>query len=118
VLKEFKEFIDKGDLVTIAVGLILALALTDLVNSLVDNIINPIIAAVFKEPNFDELTVEIGEGVITYGRFITALISFLILAFVLFLMVKGYNALTRKKEEEAGPTEVELLTEIRDSLKK
>lgn len=116
MLKEFREFIDKGDLVTIAVGLILALALNDLINSLVENIINPIIGAIFGEPNFNELTLDIGKGVITYGTFITALISFVILAFVLFLMVKAYNRFTADRSD--GPSEVDLLTEIRDSLNK
>ena len=118
MLKEFKEFINKGDIVTIAVGLILALALFSVVESLIADIITPIIAAIFGEPDFSALTLDIGDGVITYGNFLNALFAFIVIAFILFLMVKGYNKLTRKQEEDAGPTEVDLLTEIRDSLKR
>jgi len=118
VLKEFKEFIASGDLIAIAVGLIMALTLFEVIDSLVVNIINPIIAAVFGKPDFSELTLDIGDGVITYGNFLNAVITFIIVAFVLFLLVKGYNAITKKKDEEEGPTEVDLLTEIRDELKK
>jgi len=116
LLKEFKEFIDNGDLVTIAVGLILALALNDLIGSLTENIIMPIVAAIFGEPNFDELTFSLADTDIFYGRFITALVGFIILAFVLFLMVKAYNKATRKKEEDPGPSEIDLLTQIRDKI--
>ncbi len=118
MLKEFKEFINKGDIVTIAVGLIMALALFAVIESLVADIITPIIAAIFGEPDFSALTLDIGDGVITYGAFLNTVFAFIIIAFVLFLIVKGYNALTRKQEEEAGPSEVDLLTEIRDELKK
>ncbi len=118
MLKEFREFIASGDLIAIAVGLIMALTLFDVINSLVENIINPIIAAVFGKPDFSELTLDIGDGVIKYGNFLNALITFVIIAFVLFLMVKLYNKVTGKVDEDDGPSEVDLLTEIRDSLNK
>jgi large conductance mechanosensitive channel len=117
MIKEFKEFISKGNLVEIAIGLILALAFAGLVSSFTENLINPIIGAIFGQPNLDRLVIEIGDAELRYGAFLTTLINFLIVAFVLFLVVKAYNRAFPKKEEEAGPTEVELLTQIRDELR-
>jgi large conductance mechanosensitive channel len=117
MLKEFKEFAFKGNLIEVAVGLVLALAFTAVVTSLVDDVIMPIVAAIFGKPNFDDITFTIGDGVVRIGSFITVLVSFLIIAWVLFLIVKAANRMMPKKDEEAGPTEIELLTEIRDSLR-
>ena len=118
MLKEFKEFISKGNLVEIAVGLILALAFAALVASFTENLINPIIGAIFGQPNFDSLVIDIGDAQLRYGAFLTTLLNFLIVAFVLFLVVKAYNRMAPKEEEVGGPTDVELLTEIRDELRK
>lgn len=117
MIKEFKEFISKGNLVEIAVGLILALAFAGLVTSFTENLINPIIGAIFGQPNLDRLVIEIGDAELRYGAFLTTLINFLIVAFVLFLVLRAYNRAFPKKEEEAGPTEVQLLTQIRDELR-
>jgi large conductance mechanosensitive channel len=117
MFKEFKEFAFKGNLIEIAVGLVLALAFVAVVTALVDGVIMPIVAAIFGKPNFDDITFTIGDGVVRIGTFITALVNFLIIAWVLFLIVKAANRLMPKKEEETGPTEIELLTEIRDSLR-
>ncbi|HWC71806.1 MAG TPA: large conductance mechanosensitive channel protein MscL [Actinomycetota bacterium] len=117
MLKEFKEFAFKGNLIEVAVGLVLALAFTAVVTSLVDDVIMPIVAAIFGKPNFDDITFTIGDGVVRIGSFITVLVSFLIVAWVLFLIVKAANRMMPKKDEAAGPTEIELLTEIRDSLR-
>ena len=118
MLKEFKEFISKGNLVEIAVGLILALAFAGLVTSFTDHLISPIIGAIFGQPNFDSLVIDIGEAQLRYGAFLTTLLNFLIVAFVLFLVVKAYNRMAPKEEEVGGPTDIELLTEIRDELRK
>jgi large conductance mechanosensitive channel len=118
MFREFKEFISKGNLVEIAVGLILALAFAGLVTSFTENLISPIIGAIFGQPNFDRLVIEIGDARLRYGAFLTTLLSFLIVAFVLFLMVKAYNRAFPKKEAPGGPTEIELLTEIRDALRR
>lgn len=123
MIDEFKKFIMKGNLVEIAVGLILALKFTDVVNSFVEGIISPIIGAVFGVPSFSEKTLEIGDGVLLYGAFIDTLIAFLITGFVLFLIVKAYN---RAKEARKGtaaaeddtPDDIVLLREIRDSLQR
>lgn len=123
MLKEFKDFIMKGNLIEIAVGLILALAFKTVIDRLVDSVITPIIAAIGGQPNFSSLTLDIGDGVVRYGRFLDALIAFVIIGFVLFLVVKAYNRmvdLARRKgetEETGEDTEqIVLLREIRDSL--
>ena len=118
MIKEFKEFISKGNLVEIVVGLILALAFAGLVASFTENLINPIIGAIFGQPNFDSLVIEMGDAQLRYGAFLTTLLNFLIVAFVLFLVVKAYNRMARKEEDVGGPTETELLTEIRDELRR
>ena len=117
MVQEFKEFISKGNLVEIAVGLILALAFAGLVSSFTENLINPLIGAIFGQPNFDSLVIDIGDAELRYGAFLTTLINFLIVAFVLFLIIKAYNRTFPKDEHPAGPTEVELLTQIRDELR-
>jgi large conductance mechanosensitive channel len=116
--KEFKEFALKGNLVETAVALVLALAFTDMVKAFIADIITPIIAALFGKPDFSNLTFTINDSVFRYGDFINFVISFVLVAFVLFMIIKGVNALRKKKEEEpSGPTEVELLTEIRDGIR-
>lgn len=123
MLKEFKDFIMKGNLIEIAVGLILALAFKTVVDSFVADIITPIIAAVGGEPNFDSLVLDIGDGQITYGTFLNTVVSFVIIGFVLFMIVKAYNKMVevaRRKgeteETEEDSAEVVLLREIRDAL--
>lgn len=105
----------------LAVGFIMGIAFQGVVTSLVDNIIMPIVAIPFGQPNFDEMTVTVGDSVIMYGAFITAAVIFLLTALAVFLfIVKPYNSLRGrygKEEESAGPSEVELLIEIRDSLR-
>jgi large conductance mechanosensitive channel len=115
--KEFKDFINRGNLVELAVAFVLGAAFAALVTSLVENIFTPLIAAVFGEPDFSNLSFEVNESEILYGAFLNALISFVVIAFVLFLVVKAYNRFKEEQgEDPAGPSEVELLTEIRDAL--
>lgn len=121
MVQEFKEFISKGNVVMLAVGFIMGVAFQAVVNSLVENIIMPIVAIPFGEPNFNSLTWEINGSVIMWGSFVTAAVVFLLTALAVFLfIVKPYNTLTarfaKESEEEVAPTEIELLTEIRDSL--
>lgn len=129
VLQEFKDFINKGGVFEVAVGLILALAFKPIVDSLVADIIMPIVGRIFGSPDFSALKINLGgeectadgfcqEAAIRYGAWINTVISFIIIGFVLFLMVKAYNRSTNKVEEAAGPTELDLLTEIRDALKR
>ena len=123
MLEEFKKFIMKGNLIEIAVGLILALKFTDVVNSFVDGIISPIIGAVFGAPSFKDKTLEIGDGVLLYGAFIDALIAFVITGFVLFMIVKAYNKAkdlrrATPEAEDDTPDDIALLREIRDTLQR
>jgi large conductance mechanosensitive channel len=96
---------------------VLGAAFAGVVKTFTDGILMPIIAAIFGKPNFDSLTLDIGDGVVLYGTFLSAVVNFLIVAAALFVVIKAATKLMRQQEEEAGPTEVELLTEIRDALR-
>jgi len=117
MFKEFKEFVSRGNLVELAIAFVLATAFAPVVLSIVDNIFMPIIAAIVGQPDFASLGFDIGEARIYYGTPLTLIINFLIIAFVCFLVVKAYNNMKKSDDEDSGPTEVELLTEIRDSLR-
>ena len=123
-IKEFKEFAMKGNVMDMAVGVIIGGAFGKIVSSLVDDVLMPIIGTLTGGVNFTDLAITVGEANIKYGTFIQNVIDFLIIALCIFLMIKGMNKLNRKKEEEPapeepkGPTQEELLTEIRDLLKK
>jgi large conductance mechanosensitive channel len=120
--KEFKEFAMRGNVVDLAVGVIIGGAFGKIVSSLVNDILMPLIGLLLGGINFRGLSLKIGDAVIKYGMFIQTVVDFLIISFSIFLFVKVLNKLYRlKKEEEASPTltkEEELLTEIRDLLKK
>lgn len=118
MIQEFKDFVQKGGIFEAAVGLIMALAFVPVVAAIIDGILMPIIAAIVGEPNFDGITIGIGDAEILIGTVITALVSFLAVAAVVFLMVKAYNRATSDGDDDAAPTEIDLLTEIRDSLAK
>jgi len=117
MLKEFKEFVSRGNLVELAVAVILGLAFNIVVQSLVIDVFTPVIAAIFGEPDFFSITIPMGESEIRIGSFLNTVFTFVITAFVVFLVVKAYNRAFPKEAEEAGPTEIELLTEIRDALR-
>lgn len=103
-IKEFKEFINRGNVMDMAVGIIIGGAFTAIVSSLVEDIINPILG-LFGGANLDKLTVSLlGEVTLNYGKFIAAIINFLLMALILFLIIKALNkasSLHPKKEEEA-----------------
>ena len=120
--KEFKEFIAKGNVMTMAVGIIIGSAFTAITTSLVNDIFTPLLGVLIGGINFSGICVTIGDAQIMFGTFIQAVINFLLTAFVLFLMIKAFNKLQRKKEEapKKAPepsAEEKLLTEIRDLLK-
>ncbi len=119
MIDEFKDFINKGDVVTIAVGLIMALYFKAIVDALLAGVIEPIIAAIFGENDLSGIGFDLGESFISIGLVIGAAIDFVVVAFILFVMIKAYNAWKGPEEDEAdqGPTEVELLADIRDSLR-
>lgn len=128
-MKEFKEFISRGNVIDLAVGIIIGSAFTAIVNSLVNDIIMPAISPITGKQGFKNLKFVItpaSEGVeevaIRYGSFIQQIVDFLIVAFVVFSVIKAMNSFRRKKEEEHEEApkpsdEVVLLTEIRDLLK-
>jgi large conductance mechanosensitive channel len=123
MLKEFKEFISRGNVIDLAVAVVLGAAFTAVVSSFANDILLQLVAVVGGEPDFSDLTFTIGDTPIYYGRFLTALTSFVIVGFGVFLVVKAINAAQtfgREKNEEA-PTpktdEVVVLEEIRDLLR-
>ena len=116
MLQDLKKFLLRGNVVDLAVAVIIGIAFGVVVSSLVNDVIMAIIGAVFGKPNFNELTVDLGDGVVRYGRFITALINFLIIGTVLFFIVRTAEVFFNRAEKK--PTEVELLTEIRDELRR
>ena len=119
MMKEFKDFATKGNVVDLAIAVIIGGAFGAIVNSLVDKILMPIIGSIIGQ-SFETLTTKINGVDVMYGAFLQAVINFLIIAFVSFLIIKGINA--RKKKEEAAPAappeDITLLREIRDALKK
>lgn len=121
-LEEFKAFAMRGNVMDLAVGVIVGGAFSSITTSLINDIIMPLVGIFVGEASFANLQVQIGGAVITYGNFIQAVLNFLILAFVVFCMVKAVNRVTRKKEAPpsappAPSAEEKLLTEIRDLLK-
>jgi large conductance mechanosensitive channel len=123
MIKEFKDFIARGNVMDMAVGIIIGAAFTAIVTSLVDDLVNPLIGLVIGGVDFSSISFGLGDAQFMVGNFINAVIKFLIIAWVVFLLVKGVNQMTAKKEEKPapeepkGPTQEELLTEIRDTLK-
>lgn len=115
MLKEFKDFVNRGNVVTIAVGLILALYFQKIVDALLNGVINPIIAAIFGESNFTDIGFDVGDARISIGLVIDAAISFILVAFILFLIVKAYNRFVAAPDATAE-TELSVLMEIRDQL--
>jgi large conductance mechanosensitive channel len=121
--KEFKTFVMKGNVMDLAIGVIIGAAFGKIVSSLVDNVLMPIIGILLQGVNFHHLMFKVGDAEIKYGEFFGAIIDFVIIAFVLFMVIKTVNKM--KHNEEVAPSspppptkEEVLLTEIRDLLKK
>lgn len=119
MLKEFKQFIARGNVIDLAVGVIIGAAFTAIVQSLVTNLINPLIGLFVGKIDLSNLVFQVGDAKFKYGSFLNSVINFLIIAFVVFLIVKAVNKVIKKeeKEEPAAPTEADYLKEIRDLLK-
>lgn len=121
MLKEFKKFIAKGNVLDLAVGVIVGGAFSSIVTSLVNNIFTPIIGLIVGGVDFSSLSITFRDTKIMYGAFIQSVIDFLIVAFCLFIVVKTVNKVTHKKEEKpakpAKSEELKTLEEIRDLLK-
>ena len=123
LLKEFKDFVSRGNLIEIAVGLVMALAFKAVIDAFVDGLLMPLVAAIFGQPSFDGLTFTINDAVFFYGAVITQIVTVLLVAAaLLFVVVKPFNAWQARKasgeEEEpaAPPEDIALLREIRDTL--
>ncbi|MBF1186801.1 MAG: large conductance mechanosensitive channel protein MscL [[Eubacterium] sulci] len=127
-IKEFKEFISNGNVMSMAIGIIIGGAFTAIVNSLVADIITPLIGMILGGINFSGISITVGSAQLMVGNFIQAVIMFILTALVIFVMMKGLNKVAAKKkaaddaEEAAAPAEpsdeVKLLMEIRDALNK
>ena len=125
-LAEFRKFIARGNVMDLAVGVIIGGAFKTIVDSLTNDILMPFVGIFIGESTFAALSFQVGGATIAFGSFIQAVVNFLIMAFVIFCLVKGINRFHRKKEEEAAETapaqpvlttQEQLLTEIRDLLK-
>lgn len=121
-IQEFKTFIMKGNVLELAIAVIMASAFKPIIDVMVSGILMPLIGTIFGERSFEHLILEVGDAQIMYGALITQIINFLLVALVVFLILKAYNKLQKKKEEApaappAPTNEENLLTEIRDLLK-
>lgn len=123
MLKEFGDFIKRGNVMDLAVAVIIGGAFGAIVTSLVNDIIMPLIGVILGGANFTTMALQVGEASVTYGNFIQAVVNFLVIAWVIFMLVRTIKSM--EKKEEAAPaappapsTEEKLLTEIRDLLKR
>jgi len=120
---DFRKFVMRGNVLDLAVAVVIGVAFNAVVNSLVNDVIMQVIAAIFGKANFDTLTWTLNGGVIYYGRFLTALVNFLIVAATLFVVIKAFEEMQKRRRksgeeipEDEQSDEVVLLTEIRDLL--
>lgn len=122
-ISEFKQFIAKGDVMSMAVGIIIGSAFTAIVTSLVGDVITPLLGIIIGGIDFSGIVINVGSAQLLIGNFIQAIITFLLTALVIFSIMKAFNSFLRKKENEPAPEppapseEVKLLSEIRDLLK-
>ena len=119
MFKEFKEFIARGNVVDLAVAVVIGAAFTAVVTSFTNDILMQILAVFGGQPDFSEYTITVNDAEIRWGSFLTAVINFLIIGLAMFLVVKAINTLAsrrQREQEEAEATEIELLAEIRDAL--
>ncbi|MBL7739139.1 MAG: large-conductance mechanosensitive channel protein MscL [Chitinophagaceae bacterium] len=121
MLKEFKDFAMKGNVIDLAIGVVIGGAFGAIVSAIVDHVIMPIVGMITGGIDFDSLAITVGSAQLRYGMAITAIVKFVAIAFFLFMVVKAINK-TKKKEEAAAPAappeDITLLREIRDELKK
>jgi large conductance mechanosensitive channel len=123
LLKEFREFAFKSNVIDLAVAVVIGVAFNAVVTSLVNDVIMPIVAAIIGKPNFNDLVITLGGTPVYYGRFLTALLNFLIIAATLFVIIRSFEQMQKRAlrrgdvdEEDVKPDDVVLLTEIRDLL--
>lgn len=117
IIEEFKDFALRGSVVDMAVGVVIGAAFSAITNTLVNNIILPLVSGVFAGTEFKDLMFEIGASKIQYGLFLQAIINFFVIAASIFFIIKIFNAILRKPKKEKEETQLDVLKEIRDSLK-
>lgn len=123
MMKDFRDFLMRGNVLDLAVAVIIGIAFNAVVNSFVNDVLMQIIAAIVGKPNFDALTITINDGVIYYGKFLTAMVNFLIIAATLFVIIRAFEEMQKRRKrdgdepEEEKTDEVVLLGEIRDLLR-
>lgn len=117
MLREFREFILKGNALDLAIGLILGVAFGAVITALTEGVLMAFVAAIFGKPDFDQLAWTLNGTPIEYGRVITALVNLLLVGAVLFFVVKAVNRLRRQREEAPAETDHDLLAQIRDELR-
>jgi large conductance mechanosensitive channel len=119
MLKEFKEFAMKGNVMDLAIGVVIGAAFGKIIDSVVADLISPVIGMLTGGVNFSEKVLEVGQAKLMYGNFLNAIIQFIIVAFVLFLVVKAMNKMKKPEPPAApaGPSDNDLLIEIRDLMK-
>jgi large conductance mechanosensitive channel len=113
LLKEFRDFISRGNLIDLAVAFVLGIAFAGVITSLTEGIVTPLIGRIFQVDNLQTYVIA---GDIEIGRFLAAILNFVLVAFVMFLVVKAYNRMKKPAEAAADPAEIVLLREIRDAL--
>ncbi|MFY0780491.1 large conductance mechanosensitive channel protein MscL [Peribacillus simplex] len=124
MIKEFKEFITKGNVLDLAIAVVMGAAFGKIVSSLVENIITPLVGIILGGINVSSLTIKVGNAVLKYGIFVQAVIDFLIISFAIFMFMKIANSIIRKKQAkeeeviEVVPATEQYLKEIRDLLQK
>ena len=118
LVNEFKDFLLRGNLVELAVAVVIGTAFAVVVSALVRDIITPIIAAIFGKPDYRSIGFDIGDARISIGLVIDAVITFIVVGFLLFLILKGYDRMRRSKEQPEADTELTVLREIRDELQR
>lgn len=119
MLSEFRQFLLRGNVIDLAVAVVIGVAFTAIVNSLINDVIMPVIGLLIGGINFADLSLTAGSAVIAYGKFLQAIVNFLVVGFVLFLVVRAVNRLHKKQEAAPPepPAQEKLLTEIRDLLR-
>jgi len=123
--QEFKAFIMRGNVLDLAVAVVIGAAFKTVVDSLVNDVITPLIGAIVGKPNFSSLTLKLGKGVVAYGKFLTSVFNFLVIAAAIFVMIKTFEKLQNLRQRDAAAEvdtpapsdETVLLTEIRDLLR-
>ena len=121
--KDFRDFIMRGNVLDLAVAVVIGAAFNAVVTSMVNDIIMPIVAGIIGKPSFNSLTFDLGNATVYYGRFLTALVNFLIIAATIFVIIRAFETLQKRRRrgevedpEEAKTDEVVLLEQIRDLL--